>query len=154
MAESSLLRSKLNQITKYNKHTKKKIFHRRFKQAANLLKKILYAQELFVAGDEPISSVQVGNGYDASTIDFAGVIWDLHKELKDKAEQEPISTRIKRKRSMMPDTIEKELTVSSIFDPYFHVTNSGEMVDVSQNSEVVCDVVDALQSGYCSHTYN
>ena len=83
-------------------------------------------QELFSTGDEPISSVQVGNGYGASTIDFAGVIRDLHKDSKDKAEREPISTQIKRKRSMMPDTIGKELTVSSIFDPYFHVMNSGE----------------------------
>ena len=31
----------------------------------------------------------------------------------------------------MPDTIETELTVSSIFDPYFHVTNSGEMIDIT-----------------------
>ena len=54
----------------------------------------------------------------------------------------------------MPDTIETELIVSSIFDPYFHVTNSGEMVDVSRNSEVVCDVIAALESEYCSHIYN
>ena len=54
----------------------------------------------------------------------------------------------------MPDTIETELTVSSIFDPYFHVTNSGEMVDISWNSEVMRDVVATLEAGYCSHTFN
>ena len=54
----------------------------------------------------------------------------------------------------MPDTIKSELTVSSIFDPYFHVTNSGEMVDISRNSEVVSDVISALQSEYYGHTYN
>ena len=70
IAESPLLRSKLNQIAKYNKQTKKKIFHRRFKQAANSLKEKANDQELFSAGDEPISSVQVGNGYGASTIDL------------------------------------------------------------------------------------
>ena len=54
----------------------------------------------------------------------------------------------------MPDTIETKLTVSSIFDPYFHVTNSGEMVDISGNSEVMSDVVTALEAEYCSHTFN
>ena len=54
----------------------------------------------------------------------------------------------------MLDIIGKKLTVSSIFDPYFHVMNSGEIVDVTQNSEVSSDVVAALQSEYCSHTYN
>ena len=32
--------------------------------------------------------------------------------------------------------------------------NLGEIVDVTQNSEVRNDVVAALQSEYCSHTYN
>ena len=154
IAESPLLRSKLKQIAKHNQRNKRKIFHRRFKQAANSLIEKANDEEVFSAGDEPISSVQVGKGYGASTIDFAGVIRDLHKDSREKAEREPISTRIKRKRSMMPDTIGKELTVSSIFDPYFHVTNSGEMVDVTQNSEVRGDVVAALQSEYCSNTYN
>ena len=54
----------------------------------------------------------------------------------------------------MPNTIETELTVLSILDPYIHVTNSDEMVDVSCNSEVVSDVIAALKSEYCSHTYN
>ena len=53
----------------------------------------------------------------------------------------------------MPDTIETELTVSSIFDPYFHVTNSGEMIDISRISELVSDVISALQSEYCGHTF-
>ena len=55
---------------------------------------------------------------------------------------------------MMPDTIEKELKVSSIFDPYYHVMNLREMVDMTQNSEVISDVVAALQIEYCSNTYN
>lgn len=108
IAESPLLRSKLKQIAKHNQRNKRKIFHRRFKQAANSLIEKANDEEVFSAGDEPISSVQVGKGYGASTIDFAGVIRDLHKDSKDKAEREPISTRIKRKRSMMPDTIGKE----------------------------------------------
>lgn len=37
--------------------------------------------------------------------------------------------------------IEKELTVSSIFDPFSHITNSGEMVDVLRNSQVMSDDV-------------
>ena len=57
-----MLQSKLDQIAKYNKHTKKKEFYHRFKQAANLLEEGLDAQDLFTAGDEPISSVQDGNG--------------------------------------------------------------------------------------------
>ena len=54
----------------------------------------------------------------------------------------------------MPDTIEIKLTVSFIFDPYFHVTNDGKMVDISRNSEVISDVVAALESEYCSNTFN
>lgn len=54
----------------------------------------------------------------------------------------------------MPNTIEKELTVSSIFDPYFHATNSGEMIDLLQNNEVVGDIIAALKSEYCIHTYD
>ena len=54
----------------------------------------------------------------------------------------------------MSDTIETELTVSSIFDLYYHITNSGDMVDVSTNSEVISDVVAALESEYYSHTFN
>ena len=57
IAESPLLRSKLNQIAKYNKQTKKEIFHCCFKQAANSLEEGTDAQELFTAGDETISSV-------------------------------------------------------------------------------------------------
>ena len=54
----------------------------------------------------------------------------------------------------MPDTTETESTVSLIFELYFHFTNSDEMVDVSRNSEVIGDVIVALKSEYCSHTYN
>ena len=54
----------------------------------------------------------------------------------------------------MSDTIEMELTVSFIFDPYFHVTNSSEIVDILRNSEVASDVTSALESEYCGHTYN
>ena len=54
----------------------------------------------------------------------------------------------------MLDTIETELTVSSIFDPYFHVTNNGKMVDISRNSEVIINVVSALESENCGNTYN
>ena len=46
----------------------------------------------------------------------------------------------------MPTTIEKELIILLIVDLFFHVINSGEMVNVSQNSEVVRDVVAALES--------
>ena len=54
----------------------------------------------------------------------------------------------------MPDTIKTELTVSSIFDPYFHITNNGDMIDVTKNSDVIGDVVAALESKYCGNTYN
>ena len=54
----------------------------------------------------------------------------------------------------MPNTIETKLTVSSIFDPCFHVTNDGEMIDISRNSEVVSNIVAALESEYCSNTFN
>lgn len=54
----------------------------------------------------------------------------------------------------MPSRIETELIISSVFDSYFHVTNSDEMVVISRNSEVICDVISALQSEYCGHTYN
>ena len=55
----------------------------------------------------------------------------------------------------MSDTIGTKLIVSSIFDPYFYVTNSGEMVDISRNSEVMSDViVVVLEAEYCSHTFN
>ena len=149
-----MLKSKINQITNNDKHTKKKIFSRGFKYTADSLEECSYAQESFAAGNKPTSFIQVGSGYGAHTIDFTGVICNCHKELKKKAEQETISTHIKHKPSWTPDIIEKELIVSSIFDPYFHVTNSGEMVDVSQNSEVVGNVVSALQSEYCNHIYN
>ena len=54
----------------------------------------------------------------------------------------------------MPDTIKTKLEVSSIFDSYFHVTNNGDMVDVSRNSGVISNVVVALKSEYCGNTYN
>ena len=54
----------------------------------------------------------------------------------------------------MPDTIETKLTVLYVFDPYFHVNNSGEMVDISRNSEVMSDGVAVLEVEYCSHTFN
>lgn len=53
----------------------------------------------------------------------------------------------------MQDMIEKKLTVLSIVDPYFHVTNSGETVEASYNSDEIDDVVSVLQSDYCSHTF-
>ena len=109
---------------------------------------------MFEKGDESVPSINPNPGYGARTIDFLGVIQDIHQESKEKAAQEPISTRIKRKRYSMPDTIETELTISSMFDPYFHVTNSGEMVDISRHYKVVGDVVSTLQSEYCGHTYN
>ena len=79
-----MLQSKLNQITKNNKHTKKKIFSRGFKQAADLLEEDLFTQELFATEDEPTLSIQIGNGYGPRTIDFTGVICNLHKESKEK----------------------------------------------------------------------
>ena len=116
------------------------------KQAADLLKGSMYAQELFEKGDEPVPSVNPNPGYGARTIDFSGVIQDIHQESKEKAAQESISTRIKRKRYSMPNTIETEFTISSIINPYFHVTNSGEMVDILRHCEVISDVFSALQS--------
>ena len=46
------------------------------------------------------------------------------------------------------------MTISSIFNPYFHITINGDMVDVSRNSKVISDVVAALESKYCGNTYN
>ena len=89
---------------------------------------------MFEKGDEPVPYVNPNPGYGARAIDFSGVIQDIHQDWKEKADQEPLSTQIKCKRYSVPDTIKTELTVSSIFDPYFHVANSGERVDISRNS--------------------
>ena len=86
----------------------------RFKQAADSLKESSFAQELFEQGDEPISTVGPNPGYSARTIDFSGVVWDLHQESRKKVIQEPVSTCIKCKCYSMPDTIETKLTVSSL----------------------------------------
>ena len=137
-----------------NKHNKKKFLVKGFKQAADSLKGSSYAQELFEEGEKPIPSVNPNLGYDPRTIYFSGVIYNLHQDSNKKAAQEPILTHIKCKHYTIPDTIETKLTVSSIFDPYFHVINSGEVVDASRNSEVVGDVIAALEPEYYGHTYN
>ena len=82
---------------KKNKHNKKKNFllKGRFKQAAGSLEESSSAQELFEQGDEPISAVGPNLGYGACTIDFSGVVRDIHKESRAKAVQKPVSTCIK-----------------------------------------------------------
>lgn len=54
----------------------------------------------------------------------------------------------------MKDTIKNEITISSMFDPIFHVTNSGELIDVSLNSDVMSDVVVVLESEHCRDSFN
>ena len=84
---------------KKNEHNKKKNFLSKgqFKQAADSLEESSSALELFEKGDEPISTVGPDPGYGARTIDFSGVVRDIHKESRVKAVQEPVSTCIKRK---------------------------------------------------------
>ena len=149
-----MLHSKWNQITKNSKGTKKKFFSRGYEQVADLLKEGSYSQELFEAGGKPIASLQATQGYGACTIYFTDVIQIFYKESNEKFDQEPISTCIKHRHYMILDIIEKDLTVSLIFDLYFHVTNSGEIINVSHNSEKVSDAISALESEFCSHIYN
>ena len=54
----------------------------------------------------------------------------------------------------MIDTIKTKLIVSSIFDLYFHITNNGDMVDVSKNRKVISNIVAVLESEYYGNTYN
>ena len=101
LAESPILRSKMKQIKEHkkNKHNKKKNFLSKgcFRQAVDSLEESSSVQKLFEQGDEPISTVGPNPGYGARTIDFSGVVWDFHKESREKAVQEPVSTRIKHK---------------------------------------------------------
>ena len=94
-----LLRSKMKQIKEHkkNERNKKKNFLSKgcFKQAADSLEKSSSAQEFFEQGDEPISTVGPNPGYGACTIDFSGVIRDIHKESRVKAFQEPVSICIR-----------------------------------------------------------
>ena len=53
----------------------------------------------------------------------------------------------------MMDTI-KKVTVSSIFDKFFHVTNSGEVIDMSSNSKVMSYLVAILEPKYYGKSNN
>ena len=64
------------------------------------MKEDSYTQELFEQGNKLIASVQSTQGNDAHTIYFTGVILNLHKQLKENLNQEPILTCIKQKRSI------------------------------------------------------
>ena len=67
---------------------------------------------------------------------------------------EPPSTTIKRHKSSLADTIETNLTVSSVFGPLYHITNNGNMVDVSDNDETRYDLIASLESEYCRDSFS
>ena len=79
------------------------------------------------------------------TIDFTGVVRDLQRT-SDINNNEPLSTTVKRHKSSLADTIETNLTVSSVFGPLYHITNNGDMVDVSDNDETRYDLIASLES--------
>lgn len=145
---------KIESDNQEKKNIKKTLFLKGLKQSVDLFIEDTYAQELFEERDKPITSVKAVKKYGDRIIDFTSVNKDIYKKSDEKVDQEPISTHIKRERFIMTNTIKKELTVSSIFDQFSHVTDSDEMIDISHNSEVVSDVVASLESDYYSQINN
>ena len=119
-----------------------------FKNAADLLVEKETDLE-FEEGCVPIQSVQSN----ARTIDFTGVVRDLQND-SNKDKDEPVSTTIKHKKSSLADTIETNLTVSSVFGPLYHITNNGNMVDISNNNETRYDLIASLESEFCSDSFS
>ena len=72
----------------------------------------------------------------------------------NKDKDKPLSATIKRNKSSLIDTIETNLTLSSVFGPLYHITNNGNMVDVSNNNEARVDLIASLESEYCSGSYS
>ena len=124
------------------------MFSNGFKNAADsLLDKEMDLE--YEEGCVPIQSVQTN----AKTIDFTGVVRDLQKNA-DINNNESSSTTIKRHKSSLADTIETNLTVSSVFGPLYHITNSGDMVDVSNNDQTRYDLIASLESEYCRDSFS
>lgn len=99
----------------------------------------------FENGNEHIKSVQFQvNGVWA--INYSGIFKDLHKKIREKTQLEPASTRIKRKHSLMNDTIEFELTISFVFQTFYHLINPEQLIDISINDGVRGDFIASLES--------
>ena len=124
------------------------MFSNGFKNAADSLVEKETDLE-FEEGCVPIQSVQSN----ACTIDFTDVVQDLQNEL-NKDKDKPFSTNIKRNKSSLADTIETDLTVSSVFGPLYHITNNGDMVDISNNNETRYDLIASLELEYCSDSFS
>ena len=54
---------------------------------------------------------------------------------------EYLKMKIKRKRYSVEDLIETELTVSSIFQPIFHVPKSEQLIDVLMDNGTQSDLI-------------
>ena len=141
IAKSSGIVNRLNSIR--NSKNIKRMFSNGFKNAADSLVEKETDLE-FEEGCVPIQSIQTN----AKTTDFTGVVRDLQR-ISDINKNDPLSTTIKRHKSSLADTIETDLTVSSVFGRLYHITNNGDMVDVSDNDETRYDLIALLESEYC-----
>ena len=103
----------------------------------------------FEEGCVPIQFVQSN----ACTIDSTGVVQDFQNE-SNKNKNEPFSTIIKYNKSSLVDTIETDLTISSVFDSLYRITNNGNIVDVSNNNETRYDLIASLELEYCSDSFS
>lgn len=62
--------------------------------------------------------------------------------------------KIKCKRYSVDDPIESDLTVSSIFQPIYHIRKPEQLVDVFMDNITRSDMIASLEDKYCSHIYN
>lgn len=104
----------------------------------------------FKEGDEPIESIQDTNR-GVKMIDFIGVVSNLNGHSKHEDPTESMKTKIKRKRYLVEKT---ELSVSSIFQPIYHVKKSEQLIDVSMDNGTRSYLIASLEAEYCSHAYN
>ena len=148
ISESPNIGTKLKFIWSNSKDNKRNFFNG-YKRVAGYLvedKMVIKFQE----GCIPIQYVQLN----ACTIDVIDVVIALQNDSSETNKEESISTTIKCNISSLIDTIETDLTVSSVFGPFYHITDNGDIVYIFDNNLASVNLVVSLESEYYSISYS